>query len=115
VLQATLPGPIRRGEDLSLPTAVIDPKHQELRRIDATLRQETPTSLGPHTILAVDYSRTLRWSLPAFGSRDLGIAVEEEVLDLLGVMSSATRRRADDHLRTKASINRGRSAKSAIA
>ena len=66
-----------------LPAVVIDPKHQDLRRIGAKLLQEALITLGHDSILAVDYSETLRQSLPAFVSRGLGITFKEEVLDRL--------------------------------
>ena len=66
-----------------LPAVVIDPKHQDLRRIGAKLLQEALTTLGQDSVLAVDYSETLRQSLPAFVSRGLGISFKEEILDRL--------------------------------
>ncbi len=66
-----------------LPAIVIDPKHQDLRRIGAKLLQEALMPLGEDTVLAVDYSETLRQSLPAFVSRGLGIKFKEEILDRL--------------------------------
>ena len=66
-----------------LPAVVIDPKHQDLRRIGAKLLQEALVTLGHDSVLAVDYSETLRQSLPAFVSRGLGITFKEEILDRL--------------------------------
>jgi len=66
-----------------LPAIVIDPKHQDLRRIGAKLLQEALMPLGQDTVLAVDYSETLRQSLPAFVSRGMGISFKEEILDRL--------------------------------
>ncbi len=66
-----------------LPAVVIDPRHQDLRRIGAQLLQKALTTLGPDAILAVDYSETLRHSLPAFVTRGLGITFKEEILDRL--------------------------------
>ena len=71
------------GKIYFLPAVVIDPKHQDLRRIGAKLLQEALTTLGEDSVLAVDYSETLRQSLPAFVSRGLGIAFKEEILDRL--------------------------------
>jgi hypothetical protein len=71
------------GKIYFLPAVVIDPKHQDLRRIGAKLLQEALTTLGQDSVLAVDYSETLRQSLPAFVSRGLSIAFKEEILDRL--------------------------------
>jgi len=71
------------GRIYYLPAVVIDPKHQDLRRIGAKLLQQALITLGEDTVLAVDYSETLRQSLPAFVSRGLGITFKEEVLDRL--------------------------------
>jgi len=71
------------GKIYFLPAVVIDPKHQDLRRIGAKLLQESLTTLGQDAVLAVDYSETLRQSLPAFVSRGLGITFKEEILDRL--------------------------------
>jgi hypothetical protein len=62
---------------------VIDPKHQDLRRIGAKLLQQAVTTLGGDAVLAVDYSETLRQSLPAFVTRGLGMTYKGEVLDRL--------------------------------
>ena len=66
-----------------LPAVVIEPKHQDLRLIGAKLLQQSLTTLGEDVVLAVDYSETLRHSLPAFVQRGLGRAFEGEVLDRL--------------------------------
>jgi len=71
------------GKIYFLPAIVIDPRHQDLRRIGAKLLQEALSTLGQHSVLAVDYSETLRQSLPAFVSRGLGITFKEEILDRL--------------------------------
>jgi len=71
------------GKIYFLPAVVIDPRHQDLRRIGARLLQHALTSLGRDSVLAVDYSETLRQSLPAFVSRGLGIEFKEEILDRL--------------------------------
>ncbi len=71
------------GKIYFLPAVVIDPKHQDLRRIGAKLLQEALTALGRDCILAVDYSETLRQRLPAFVSRGLDISFKEEILDRL--------------------------------
>jgi hypothetical protein len=71
------------GKIYYLPAVVIDPKHQDLRRIGAKLLQEALVTLGRDSVLAVDYSETLRQSLPAFVSRGLGITFREEILDRL--------------------------------
>ncbi|RLE35704.1 hypothetical protein DRJ24_01965 [Candidatus Acetothermia bacterium] len=77
------PDPVAAGKIYYLPAVVIDPKHQDLRRIGAKLLQEALTSLGRDSILAVDYSETLRQRLPAFVSRGLDIEFKQEVLDRL--------------------------------
>ena len=66
-----------------LPAVVIDPAHQDLRRIGAKLLQQAVTTLGKDAVLAVDYSETLRHSLPHFVRRGLGITFSGEVLDRL--------------------------------
>lgn len=66
-----------------LPAVVIDPKHQDLRLIGAKLLQQALTTLGENVVLAVDYSETLRHSLPAFVRRGLGRAFKGEILDRL--------------------------------
>jgi len=71
------------GRIFFLPAVVIDPKHQDLRRIGAKLLQEAVTTLGQNAVLAVDYSEMLRQSLPAFVGRGLGATFKEEVLDRL--------------------------------
>ncbi|MBU0595544.1 hypothetical protein KJ567_02520, partial [Candidatus Bipolaricaulota bacterium] len=71
------------GRIYFLPAVVIDPKHQDLRRIGAKLLQEALITLGQDAVLAVDYSEMLRQSLPAFVSRGLGISFKEEILDRL--------------------------------
>jgi len=71
------------GRIFFLPAVVIDPNHQDLRRIGAKLLQEALITLGQDAMLAVDYSEMLRQSLPAFVSRGLGISFKEEVLDRL--------------------------------
>lgn len=75
------PEPYRREKVFYLPAVVIDPEHQDLRRIGAKLLHETVTSLGEEGILAVDYSETFRRSLPAFVRRSLGRNFQGEVLD----------------------------------
>ena len=70
------------GEIYFLPAVVIDPKHQDLRLIGAKLLQQSLTTLGD-VVLAVDYSETLRHSLPAFVRRGLGRAFKGEILDRL--------------------------------
>ncbi|MFC2077272.1 hypothetical protein ACFLTM_00495 [Candidatus Bipolaricaulota bacterium] len=77
------PNRYRDGRIFFLPAVVIDPQHQDLRRIGAKLLQQAVTALGEDAVLAVDYSETLRQSLPAFVSRGLGISFKEEVLDRL--------------------------------
>jgi len=64
-----------------LPVVVIDPAHQDLRRIGAKLLHEAVASLGDDGVLAVDYSETLRHSLPAFVKRSLRRDFQSEVLD----------------------------------
>lgn len=71
------------GKIYFLPAVVIDPKHQDLRRVGAKLLQQALAALGRDSVLAVDYSETLRQSLPAFVSRGMGITFKEEVLDRL--------------------------------
>jgi len=71
------------GKIYFLPAVVIDPKHQDLRRIGAKLLQTALATLGRDAVLAVDYSETLRQSLPAFVTRGLGITFNEEILDRL--------------------------------
>jgi len=71
------------GRIYFLPAVVIDPQHQDLRRIGAKLLQEAVTTLGRNAVLAVDYSEMLRQSLPAFVGRGLGASFREEVLDRL--------------------------------
>jgi len=66
-----------------LPAVVIDPKHQDLRRIGAKLLHEAVASLGPKAVLAVDYSETVRHSFPAFVNRSLRRDFQSEVLDRL--------------------------------
>jgi len=73
----------RDGKIFFLPAVVIDPQHQDLRRIGARLLQQAVATLGEDAVLAVDYSETLRHSLPAFVSRGMGITFKEEVLDRL--------------------------------
>ncbi len=77
------PNRYRDGKIFFLPAVVIDPQHQDLRRIGAKLLQQAVTALGEDAVLAVDYSETLRQSLPAFVSRGLGVSFKEEVLDRL--------------------------------
>lgn len=72
----------RAKEIYFLPAVVIDPKHQDLRLIGAKLLQQSLTTLGD-VVLAVDYSETLRHSLPAFVRRGLGRAFKGEILDRL--------------------------------
>jgi len=70
-----------RGHLYFLPAVVIDPAHQDLRRIGARLLHEAVASLGEDGVLAVDYSETLRHSLPAFVKRSLRRDFQSEVLD----------------------------------
>jgi len=58
------PNRFRDGKIFLLPAVVIDPQHQDLRRIGAKLLQQAVTALGEDAVLAVDYSETLRQSLP---------------------------------------------------
>ncbi len=81
--QRRYPNRYRDGRIYFLPAVVIDPQHQDLRRIGAKLLQQAVTKLGEDAVLAVDYSETLRQSLPAFVSRGLGITFKEEILDRL--------------------------------
>ena len=71
------------GKIYFLPAVVIDPRHQDLRRIGGRLLQQALTTLGEDAVLAVDYSDTLRHSLPAFVQRGLGRAFKGEILDRL--------------------------------
>jgi len=76
----------KRSRDNSiyfLPAVVIDPQHQDLRLIGAKLLQQSLTTLGEDVVLAVDYSETLRHSLPAFVRRGLGRTFKGEILDRL--------------------------------
>ncbi len=73
----------REGKIFFLPAVVIDPRHQDLRMIGAKLLQQALTTLGEDAILAVDYSETLRQSLPAFVSRGFGRTFKGEILDRL--------------------------------
>jgi hypothetical protein len=73
----------RAGKIYMLPAVVIDPKHQDLRRIGAKLLQQALTTLGEDAVLAVDYSETLRHSLPAFVRRGLGRTFKGEIIDRL--------------------------------
>jgi len=66
-----------------LPAVVIDPKHQDLRRIGAKLLQQAVTTLDQDSVLAVDYSETLRQSLPAFVRRGFGTPFKGKILDRL--------------------------------
>ena len=66
-----------------LPAVVIDREHQDLRLIGSKLLQQALTTLGEDVVLAVDYSETLRHSLPAFVGRGLGRAFKGEILDRL--------------------------------
>ncbi len=77
------PNRSRDKEIYFLPAVVIDPKHQDLRLIGAKLLQQSLTTLGENVVLAVDYSETLRHSLPAFVRRGLGRAFKGEILDRL--------------------------------
>jgi len=77
------PNRSQNGEIYFLPAVVIDPKHQDLRLIGAKLLQQSLTTLGENVVLAVDYSETLRHSLPAFVGRGLGRTFKGEVLDRL--------------------------------
>jgi hypothetical protein len=81
--EKTYPNRYRDGKIFFLPAVVIDPKHQDLRRIGAKLLQQAVTTLGGDAVLAVDYSETLRQSLPAFVTRGLGMTYKGEVLDRL--------------------------------
>jgi len=66
-----------------LPAVVIDPDYQDLRRIGAKLLQQTVTPLAEDAVLAVDYSETLRRSLPDFVRRGLGRTFQGDILDRL--------------------------------
>ena len=77
------PDRCREGKIYFLPAVVIDPKHQDLRLIGSKLLQQALTTLGEDVVLAVDYSETLRHSLPAFVGRGLGRAFKGEILDRL--------------------------------
>jgi len=77
------PNRYRDGQIYFLPAVVIDPKHQDLRLIGAKLLQQSLTTLGENVVLAVDYSETLRNSLPAFVRRGLGRTFKGEILDRL--------------------------------
>lgn len=71
------------GDIYFLPAVVIDPRHQDLRLIGAKLLQQSLTTLNENVVMAVDYSETLRHSLPAFVGRGLGRAFKGEILDRL--------------------------------
>ncbi|MBN1859323.1 hypothetical protein JW848_08980 [Candidatus Bipolaricaulota bacterium] len=71
------------GQLFFLPAVVIDPKHQDLRRIGAMLLHEAVAPLGSNAVLAVDFCETLRQSLPAFVNRSLRRDFQSEVLDRL--------------------------------
>jgi hypothetical protein len=73
----------RAGKIFFLPAVVIDPRHQDLRMIGAKLLQQALTTLGEDAVLAVDYSETLRQSLPAFVGRSFGRTFKGEILDRL--------------------------------
>jgi len=81
--QSRYPKRSRDNQIYFLPAVVIDPKHQDLRLIGAKLLQQSLTTLGEDVVLAVDYSETLRHSLPAFVRRALGRTFKGEVLDRL--------------------------------
>ncbi len=70
-----------KGRVFYLPAVVIDPGHQDWRRIGALLLAETVTSLGEEGVLAVDYSENLRSGLAGFVSRALGRDYDEEILE----------------------------------
>ncbi|MEW5826473.1 MAG: hypothetical protein AB1778_06530 [Candidatus Bipolaricaulota bacterium] len=77
------PQRVREGKLYFLPAVVIDPAHQDLRRVGARLLQQALTSLGEDAVLACDYSETLRQNLPSFVGRTLGREFKGEVLDRL--------------------------------
>jgi len=77
------PSRYREGKIYFLPAVVIKPEHQDLRLIGSKLLQQALTTLGEDAVLAVDYSETLRHSLPAFVGRGLGRAFKGEILDRL--------------------------------
>lgn len=77
------PDRFRERKIYFLPAVVIDPNHQDLRLIGSKLLQQALTTLGEDAVLAVDYSETLRHSLPAFVGRGLGRAYKGEILDRL--------------------------------
>jgi len=81
--ETNYPERTRAGKLFFLPAVVIDPRHQDLRRIGGRLLQQALTTLGEDAVLAVDYSDTLRHSLPAFVQRGLGRAFKGEILDRL--------------------------------
>ena len=71
------------GDIYCLPAVVIDPKHQDLRLIGSKLLQQSLTTMGENAVMPVDYSETLRRTLPAFVRRGLGRAFKGEILDRL--------------------------------
>lgn len=81
--RAQYPQRASEGKIYFLPAVVIDPRHQDLRMIGAKLLQQALTTLGEDAVLAVDYSETLRHSLPAFVGRGFGRAYKGEILDRL--------------------------------
>lgn len=70
-----------RGSLFYLPAVVIDPDHQDWRRVGAVLLAYVVRSLDEHGVLAVDYSENLRSGLALFVSRALGRSYREEILE----------------------------------
>lgn len=81
--ESRYPKRMRDGKVFFLPAVVIDPAHQDLRRIGARLLQQALTSLGEDAVVACDYSESLRQNLPSFVGRTLGRQFKGEVLDRL--------------------------------
>ncbi|MFO8034968.1 MAG: hypothetical protein R6U88_07450 [Candidatus Bipolaricaulota bacterium] len=70
-----------KGRVFYLPAVVIDPEHQDWRRVGAMLLSESVSSLGEEGVLAVDYSENLRSGLASFVSRALGRDYHQETLE----------------------------------
>ncbi len=79
--QQRYPDLYEKGKVFYLPAVVIDPEHQDWRRIGALLLAETLGSLGEEGVLAVDYSENLRSGLAGFVSRALGRSYHQEILE----------------------------------
>lgn len=69
------------GRLFYLPAVVIDPDHQDWRRVGALLLTYVVRSLDEDGVLAVDYSENLRSGLALFVSRALGRSYREEILE----------------------------------